>query len=1119
MPPLLSHSSSSLSLLRPLFPIKFPFYPPSFLKSQFYPRSPPAHLFKPSLSRHVSTRSFPSIRGSRSSVSMESSSPEPTVSLDSVTQDLKNQTLGPDDVSKAKLKLEDLNWDHSFVRALPGDPRADTIPRQVMHACYTKVLPSAEVENPELVAWSDSVADLFDLDPKEFERPDFPLLFSGASPLVGALPYAQCYGGHQFGMWAGQLGDGRAITLGRLWELQLKGSGRTPYSRFADGLAVLRSSIREFLCSEAMHCLGIPTTRALSLVTTGKYVTLAMQRKNLVLLFAEFAPSFLRFGSYQIHASRGKEDLEIVRALADYAIRHHFPHIENMNKSESLSFSTGDEDHSVVDLTSNKYAAWTVEIAERTASMIASWQGVGFTHGVMNTDNMSILGLTIDYGPFGFLDAFDPSFTPNTTDLPGRRYCFANQPDIGLWNIAQFTATLSTAKLINDKEADYAMERYGNKFMDEYQAMMTRKLGLPKYNKQLINKLLNNMAVDKVDYTNFFRLLSNVKADPKIPEDELLVPLKAVLLDIGQERKVAWISWVQSYVHELAASGISDEQRKAQMDSVNPKYVLRNYLCQTAIDAAEQGDYREVRRLLKLMERPYDEQPGMEKYARLPPAWAYRPAFGVKKSATISEIFLTEGRILDEKSRKRANIARSWETSKTRGLIMLRTNISVAAMDSFSSTNVVLKKQVKGESSVISREDVAVKRIRTEEEQEIANRKPSLIWKGTGGWTAASILLDGCGDGKLSCVPATSMGQAVFYLAIYLVAFGYGGHQPSIATFGADQFDESKPKERNSKAAFFCYFYFALNFGSLFSNTLLVYFEDHGRWTLGFLLSLGSAVIALVSFLFGAPGYKYVKPCGNPLPRVAQVFVAAARKWDVIPVKADELYELEGPESAIKGSRKIFHSEEFEFLDKAATMTEDDLSHQKNPWRLCTITQMASLFVEQGDVMNSNIGKFHLPAASMSAFDICSVLVCTGIYRQILVPLVGRLSAGATEIERLKNVIEGHKVSSLSIFWQIPQYVLVGASEVFMYIGQLEFFNGQAPDGIKSFGSSLCMASISLGNYASSMLVNMVMKITTKGDKPGWIPDDLKHRTHGQNRFGYTVHLQCSLRSATRCTA
>ncbi|THF99043.1 hypothetical protein TEA_000659 [Camellia sinensis var. sinensis] len=485
----------------------------------------------------------------------------------------------------------------------------------VLHACYTKVSPSVEVENPQLVAWSKSVAELLDLDPKEFERPDFPLLFSGASPLVGAVPYAQCYGGHQFGTWAGQLGDGRAITLGEVlnskserWELQLKGAGKTPYSRFADGLAVLRSSIREFLCSEAMQSLGIPTTRALCLVATGKYVTRDM--------FYEFMPL-------------KQEDLDIVRTLADYTIRHHFPQIENMSKSESLSFNTGMEDDSVVDLTSNKYAAWAVEVAERTASLVASWQGVGFTHGVLNTDNMSVLGLTIDYGPFGFLDAFDPSYTPNTTDLPGRRYCFANQPDIGLWNIAQFASTLSAAQLVNDKETNYVMERYGTKFMDEYQAIMTKKLGLPKYNKQLISKLLNNMAVDKVDYTNFFRLLSNIKADPSIPEKELLIPLKAVLLDIGKERKEAWNSWVQSYIEELSGSDISDGQRKASMDSVNPKYILRNYLCQSAIDTAEQGDFGEVHRLLKVMERPYDEQPGMEKYARLPPAWAYRPGVGM----------------------------------------------------------------------------------------------------------------------------------------------------------------------------------------------------------------------------------------------------------------------------------------------------------------------------------------------------------------------------------------------------------------------------------------------------------------------------------------------------------
>ncbi|KAL2942006.1 hypothetical protein RDABS01_030356, partial [Bienertia sinuspersici] len=588
----------------------------SFLSSSLSLSRSPLSLSNFTPFRHSLFLSPPKIPIRRSFSVMDA---QQSSSLEQVTQDLKNSKLTHDS-NRTKFKLEELNWDHSFVRELPADSRVDNIPRQVFHACYTKVSPSVEVDNPQLVAWSESVAEALDLDPKEFERPDYPLIFSGASPFFGSLPYAQCYGGHQFGTWAGQLGDGRAITLGEIvnskkerWELQLKGAGKTPYSRFADGLAVLRSSIREFLCSEAMHSLGIPTTRALCLVTTGKFVVRDMfydgnAKEEPGAIVCRVAPSFLRFGSYQLHASRGKEDLDIVRLLADYAIKHHFPHIENMNKSESLSFDTGLDDKSVVDLSSNKYAAWAVEIAERTASLIAGWQGVGFTHGVLNTDNMSILGLTIDYGPFGFLDAFDPSYTPNTTDLPGRRYCFANQPDIGLWNIAQFAATLQAAK-------------YGTKFMDYYQAIMIKKLGLPKYNKDLISKLLNNMAVDKVDYTNFFRLLSNVKADPSIPDSQLLTPLKAVLLDIGQERREAWTSWVKSYVQEW----ISDEERKVAMDSVNPKYILRNYLCQSAIDAAEQGDFEEVRRLLKVMERPYDEQPGMEKYARLPPAWAYRP--------------------------------------------------------------------------------------------------------------------------------------------------------------------------------------------------------------------------------------------------------------------------------------------------------------------------------------------------------------------------------------------------------------------------------------------------------------------------------------------------------------
>ncbi|KAH7860947.1 hypothetical protein Vadar_019836 [Vaccinium darrowii] len=598
----LSHSSSLSTALhfRPLYNSLSPKSPPSLLLFSATKLLTNFHFY---LSTHHKSHQRLSpfhgvVSDSSSGVSMESPSVDTDLSVESISDDLKKQSLGQD---KVRLNLEDLRWDNSFVRELPGDPKTINIPRQVFHACYTKVSPSVEVENPQLVAWSVSVAELLDLDPKEFEGPEFPLIFSGASPLVGAVPYAQCYGGHQFGMWAGQLGDGRAITLGEVlnakserWELQLKGAGKTPYSRFADGLAVLRSSIREFLCSEAMHSLGIPTTRALCLVTSGKYVTRDMfydgnPKEEPGAIVCRVAQSFLRFGSYQIHASRGEEDNE------------------------------------VVDLTANKYAAWAVEVAERTASLVARWQGVGFTHGVLNTDNMSVLGLSIDYGPFGFLDAFDPSYTPNTTDLPGRRYCFANQPDIGLWNIAQFASTLSAAQLISDKESNYAMERYGTKFMDDYQAIMTRKLGLPKYNKQLISKLLNNMAVDKVDYTNFFRLLSNIKADPSIPERDLLTPLKAVLLDMGKERKEAWTTWVQTYVQELSASGTSDEERKASMNSVNPKYILRNYLCQSAIDAAEQGDFGEVRNLLKVMERPFDDQPGMEKYARLPPAWAYRP--------------------------------------------------------------------------------------------------------------------------------------------------------------------------------------------------------------------------------------------------------------------------------------------------------------------------------------------------------------------------------------------------------------------------------------------------------------------------------------------------------------
>ncbi|KAJ7519620.1 hypothetical protein O6H91_20G046600 [Diphasiastrum complanatum] len=530
-------------------------------------------------------------------------------------------------------KLEDIRWDHSFVRELPGDARVGGPIRQVLNACYSEVSPSVFVKNPELVAWSRPVAELLDFSLQEFERSDFSMIFSGAMKLKGSLPYAQCYGGHQFGVWAGQLGDGRAVTLGELlnskgerWELQLKGAGKTPYSRMADGLAVLRSSVREFLCSEAMHHLGIPTSRALSLVTTGEGVERDMfydgnPKIEPGAVVCRVAQSFLRFGSYQIHSAR--ENFDLVRKLADYTIKYHFPDLENkfQKMRATEDFIDGDQHISA----GNKYAAWFNEVAERTAILFSKWQCVGFTHGVLNTDNMSILGLTIDYGPFGFLDAFDPKYTPNTTDLPGRRYCFANQPDVGMWNIMQLANTLLSAKLISTEEAQSGLERYADKFMDEYQQGMTKKLGLKEYDKELIGKLLNNMAFDKADFTNFFRALGNITSSLDCPDDKVLSPLKGVLLDLSKERKSTWIDWLSQYRKKLVLEGQSDAERKVQMDSVNPKYVLRNYLCQSAIDAAEQGDYTEVRQLLKVIERPFDDQPGMKKYARLPPAWAYRP--------------------------------------------------------------------------------------------------------------------------------------------------------------------------------------------------------------------------------------------------------------------------------------------------------------------------------------------------------------------------------------------------------------------------------------------------------------------------------------------------------------
>ncbi|KAJ8774432.1 hypothetical protein K2173_016878 [Erythroxylum novogranatense] len=412
----------------------------------------------------------------------------------------------------------------------------------------------------------------------------------------------------------------------------------------------------------------------------------------------------------------------------------------------------------------------------------------------------------------------------------------------------------------------------------------------------------------------------------------------------------------------------------------------------------------------------------------------------------------------------------------------------------------------------------------------------------------------GCGDEQTPCGSHSGQEVAIFYLSIYLVALGNGGYQPNIATFGADQFDQEDPKEGHSKVAFFSYFYLALNLGSLFSNTILGYYEDQGMWALGFWASTGSAIAALLLFLGGTTRYRHFKPSGNPLSRLCQVIVAASKKWneEMPPDGGEDLYETNGGKCSNGGSRRMLHTQGFKFLDRAAFITSRDLDDHKqghhNPWRLCPITQveevkcvlrllpiwlctilysvvftqMASLFVEQGAAMKTTISNFKIPAASMSSFDILTVAVFVFLYRQVLDPLVARIkktksSKGLTELQRMgvglviaimamvaAGIVECYRLkyarsdctdcensSSLSIFWQVPQYALVGASEVFMYVGQLEFFNSQAPDGLKSFGSALCMTSISLGNYVSDLLVTMVMKISTEHHMPGWIPGNL----------------------------
>jgi len=511
----------------------------------------------------------------------------------------------------------DFHFDNKFVRELPADPETDNHRRQVLGACYSFVKPQ-QVKAPELVAYSKEMAAELGLTEAECHSEQFTRVFVGNELLPGMEPHAQCYGGHQFGNWAGQLGDGRAINLGEVINdegkrfcLQLKGAGETPYSRMADGLAVMRSSIREFLCSEAMYHLGIPTTRALSIIATGEDVTRDMfydgrPKAEPGAVVCRVSPSFLRLGSYEIFTSRG--DIDTLKQLVDYTLETDFPHLGEPGKET--------------------YLQWFREICERTADMVVDWMRVGFVHGVFNTDNTSVLGLTIDYGPYGWIDDYDPNWTPNTTDAVGRRYRFGAQPQIAQWNLLQMANAIYP--LIDDAEAlRNILNDYVTVYTDKWQQMRADKLGLSAFIKgdEELNQELNRvMQFTETDMTLFYRHLADVSVDDiDADEDKLLAPLMIAFYapeSLNRTDKNDFVAWIRRYLKRVQEDGIDDETRKAKMNKVNPKYVLRNYLAQMAIDKAEQGDYSLVEELLDVMRHPYDEQPQYQQYAAKRPDWA-----------------------------------------------------------------------------------------------------------------------------------------------------------------------------------------------------------------------------------------------------------------------------------------------------------------------------------------------------------------------------------------------------------------------------------------------------------------------------------------------------------------
>ena len=506
--------------------------------------------------------------------------------------------------------LPDLRFDNAFVRELPGDAETGPRPREVRAALHSSVAP-LPVSAPRLIAHSAEMAETLGFSEVQVNSREFADVFGGNALMAGMQAYATNYGGHQFGNWAGQLGDGRAISLGEVinkagqrWELQLKGAGPTPYSRRADGRAVLRSSVREFLCSEAMHHLGVPTTRALSLIATGDHVVRDMfydghpaAEKGAIV--CRVAPSFVRFGNFELPSSRGETD--VLNRLIDFTIRRDYPELQGQGE--------------------NLRADWFGEVCARTALMVAHWMRVGFVHGVMNTDNMSILGLTIDYGPYGWIDNFDPDWTPNTTDRQHRRYRFGQQPQIAHWNLACLAQALAPV-MDSIEPLQTGLQRYVDTWKAADRANIAAKLGLHECRDEdvaLMQDLHELMTAAEIDMTIFFRTLSDLAPAQRVPD-----MFAAAFYDEAKRQQMmpSLQSWLARYAARLESDPQSVGQRRERMRAANPRYVLRNWLAQQAIDKANAGDESEIHALLDVMRKPYEDQPGRDRFAERRPDWA-----------------------------------------------------------------------------------------------------------------------------------------------------------------------------------------------------------------------------------------------------------------------------------------------------------------------------------------------------------------------------------------------------------------------------------------------------------------------------------------------------------------